>query len=73
MEKKPDFTPQDAMRLAQTPAGKELLNYLQQYSGSALQQALEDAATGQYQKAKEELAPILSSPKIQTLLNRLEF
>ncbi len=72
MERRSDFTPQDAMRLAQTPAGKQLLDYLQQNSGSAFQQIMKDAATGQYQKAKENLAPLLSSPEIQSLLNQLE-
>ena len=71
MDKTPDFSMADAMRLARTPAGQQLIALLQQQDGTDMQQALNQAASGNYQQAKEQLLPLLQSPQIQALLKQL--
>ena len=39
MAPKKDFSMEDAMRMAKSPAGQQLMNELQKRNGSALQQA----------------------------------
>ena len=66
-----DFSMQEAMRLANTPAGKQLLALLQQSSDPALQDAIRQMAAGNYDQAKNMLAPLLASPEIGALLQQL--
>ena len=71
MDRNSDFSMADAMRLAQTPAGQQLIALLQQQGSVDMQQALNQAASGNYQLAKEQLLPLLQSPQIQALLKQL--
>jgi len=71
MDKNPDFSMQDVMRLAASPAGQQLMKLLQQQSPSDLQSAMNSAAAGDYQKAKDSLSSLLSSPEAQQLLRQL--
>lgn len=70
MDLNSDFSMADALKLAQTPAGRQLITLLQQ-GGTGMQQAMEQAASGNYQQAKEQLLPLLQSPQIQALLKQL--
>lgn len=73
MQNKPDnFSMQDAMRLANSPAGKELIATLRSAGGSDLQQAQKAVAKGDYESAKQSLSQILKSPQIQALLQEME-
>ena len=71
MDKIPDFSMQDVMRMASSPAGQQLLKLLQQQSSSDLKTAMDSAAAGDYQKAKESLSAMLSSSEAQQLLKQL--
>lgn len=71
MDLNSDFSMADALKLAQTPAGRQLIALLQQQGGTGVQQAMEQAASGNYQQAKEQLLPLLQSPQIQALLKQL--
>ena len=71
MDKNPDFSMQEAMRLAGSPAGQQLLKLLQQQSSVNLQAAMDSAAAGDYQKAKDSLSSLLSSPEAQAILKQL--
>lgn len=71
MDRNSDFSMADAMRLAQTPAGQQLIALLQQQGSVDMQQALNQAASGNYQQVKEQLLPLLQSPQIQALLKQL--
>lgn len=72
MQKDPkNFSMQDAVKMANTPAGQELLALLQQSDTSALQNAMEQASSGNYDKAKQMLQPLLASPQVQKLLRQL--
>lgn len=66
-----DFSPEQAKRLAQTPAGGELIALLRQNAGTELQAALEKASAGDYSQAKAIIARSLSSPQVQELLKKL--
>lgn len=60
------------MRLAQSPAGRQLLELLQTSGGGALETALARASAGDMAGAKNALAPVMSSPKVQALLRQME-
>ena len=66
-----NFSVQDAMKLAATPAGKQLIALLQQSNTSTMQKAMEQAKSGNYDQAKQMLEPLLTSPEIQNLLRQL--
>ena len=67
-----NFSMHDAMRLARSDAGQQLLKLLQQSDSNTLQQAADLAAAGDYQKASASLAALLDSPDVQALLKQLE-
>lgn len=59
------------MRLAQTDAGQQLINYLKQSNGPALRSAAQQAAAGNYETAKQIAKDLLSSPEAKDLLKKL--
>ena len=71
MEYKADFSMQDAMALAGTPIGQQLLTLAQQKGGKDLQKAMEEAAAGNLDQAKESLSSLLADPQIKALLSQL--
>lgn len=48
-----DFSMQEAMRLAKSPAGQQLFALLQQTDPAALHQAMDQAAAGDYDHVKK--------------------
>ena len=66
-----NFSMQDAMRLANTDAGQRLLAILKQSDGDTLQQAMDQAATGNYEKMQNTLSSLLASQEVQALLKEL--
>ena len=54
-----DFSTQEALRLAQTPAGQQLLAKLQQADPRQLQKIAQQASTGDYANAAAELNSLL--------------
>lgn len=72
MEKKTeDFSMGDAMRLAQSDAGKQLFSVLQQKDSAKLQKAMGQAAAGDFEQVKETMYDLLQDPQIRALLNQL--
>lgn len=71
MDQNADFSMMDAMRLAQTPAGRQLIAMIQQQNSGAFQQAITRAAAGDYRQAQELLTPLLQKPEIQALLKQM--
>lgn len=71
MELPQGFSMQDAMRLAGTPAGQQLIRLLRQQNGTDLNAAMANAAKGNYDDARQALSSLLSSPEIQALLKQL--
>lgn len=62
---------QEAMRMAQSPAGQQLLRLLQQGNSQVLQQAMNNAASGDYESAKKALSAVLNDPQAQRLLKQM--
>lgn len=62
---------QEAIRLANSPAGRQLYALLNQQNKDAVQKAMASAASGDYDAAKQALSAMLSDPKAQQLLKEL--
>ena len=72
MEKKSqDFSMEDVMRIAKSPAGQQLMALLQQKDSNALAQATTQAKSGNYSQAGQTLSALLSSPEAQKLMKEL--
>lgn len=66
-----NFSPEDAMALAKTPAGQQFIEILQKTNAAAIQDAMKQASAGNMDQVKQTLEPLLSSPEIQRLLRQL--
>lgn len=62
----------EAMRLAGSPAGKQLIALLQQQNSTQLQQAMSSASAGNYRQAKKILEELMQAPDVKKLLSQLE-
>lgn len=67
----PNMDPAEIMRLAQTPAGRQLLTMLQKSGGQELRSAMEKASGGDYRDAQKAIQAFLSNPEAQALLEQL--
>ena len=73
MEKKSqEFSMKEALRLAQSPAGQQLQQLLQQADQQTLNSALSQAQQGNYEDAARQIRVLMSSPQAQALLKELE-
>ena len=61
----------EAMRLAQSDAGKQIFAQLQKTHGATLQAAMQQAQAGDMEKVKQTLAALLSSPEGKELMNTI--
>ncbi len=66
-----NFSMQEAMRLANSEAGKQLLAILKQSDSNHLQQAMDQAAAGDFETMRKTLSPLLESQEVQSLLKEL--
>ena len=66
-----DFSMQEALRLAQSPAGQQLLAMLRQADTGQIQEALTQANAGDMKSAKKALNNLLADPEIQKMLRQL--
>lgn len=71
MEKSDHFSIQDAMRMAQSPAGQQLLAMLRQKNSDELQQAMIQASAGNYTGAQQLLSDLMKDPQALALLSKL--
>lgn len=71
VKKSEDFSMQEIMHLAKSPAGQQLLAMLQRSDSGKVQQAADLAAAGQYNQAAQALQSVLSSPEAQALIKQL--
>lgn len=70
MDQNKEFSMQDAMKLAQTPAGQQLIALLQQQNSPELRTAMDRAAAGDYASAKAALSSLLEQPEVKALLQQ---
>ena len=66
-----DFSIEDALRMAKSPAGQQLIALLKQADPQTLQQAMQQANSGDYTQAKASLQEILASSEAKALLQQL--
>ena len=71
-KKSEDFSVQEAMRFAKTPAGQQLLAILKQEKGDKLQAIIRLAQEGNMQAAGNALQDVLSSSNAQNLIKEME-
>ena len=71
MDRDQSFSMQEAMRLAQSDAGKQLLSLLQNTQADQLQAAMDQAAAGDYEQVKKTMSSLLASPEAQALVKKL--
>ena len=70
MDQIPDF--QQLKKLAQSPAGQQLIQFVQQQGGNEVEAAVQKAASGDYREAKEMLGRFLEQPEFKKLITQLE-
>ena len=70
MEQTPDLN--QIMKLAQSPAGQQLLNMLRKQDSQILQKAAQMAASGNYTQAKSLLTGMLANAEAEQLIRQLE-
>jgi len=70
-KKSQNFSTEEIMRLAQSPAGQQLIALLRQSDPAKLQQAVTQAQSGDFTNAGQTLSAMLSSPQAQQLLKDL--
>lgn len=71
LKKSQDFSMEEALRMAKSPAGQQLLSMIQQADSGQLQQVMNQASAGDYSKAGKTLQELLSSPEAKALLQQL--
>jgi len=72
MEKKSqDFSMEEIMRMAKSPAGQQLIAMLRQTDNTKLEQAISQAKVGDYSQAGQTLNSMLSTPEAQRLMKEL--
>ena len=65
------FSMEDAMRLAGTPAGKQLLNLMKSSRDVDMNAARKALEAGDMEQAKKSLSSLLQSPDVQKLLREM--
>ena len=70
-KKSQDFSMEDALQLANSPAAQQLMALLQQQDHQAIEQAAAAASSGNYQQASQALKSFLSTPEAKKLLKEL--
>ena len=72
MEKKSwDFSMKEAQKLAQTPAARQLMDALRAQEPQALDQAMAQAAAGDYAQMQESIRQFMSNPQIRAMIRQL--
>ena len=72
MEKKSqEFSKEDLLRMANSPAGQQLMALLRQNDNAALEQAVAQAKSGDFTQAGQTLRAMLSTPEAQRLMKEL--
>ena len=64
------FSIQEAIRLSNSPAGRQLIDLLRRQDSSSFQSAMKSACAGEYQDAKQMIEKLLADPEAQKLLKQ---
>lgn len=66
-----NYSKEQLMAMAQSDAGKKLLALLQQNNSAQLQEAMNQAAAGNYAQVKDTLSSVLNNEQAQKLLKEM--
>ena len=66
-----NFSKEDIMNLAKSPAGQQLMAILKSQDSQKVEQAAAQAKSGDYAKAGQTLKDMLSTPEAQKLMKEL--
>jgi hypothetical protein len=66
-----DFSMQEALRLAQSPAGQRLLAMLRQQNQGQMETAIDQAKAGNMEDARRTIEAMMNTPELQQLLRQL--
>lgn len=64
------FSMEQAMAFVNSQAGQQLIKLIKQRSDPNIQAAMQAAASGRTEQAKESLTELMSDPQIQALLKQ---
>ena len=67
----PEFSMEEAMRLANSPTGQQLLQMLQNADNAKLQKVVQQVNSGDLEGAKAAVSQLFSSTQGQDLLRKL--
>ena len=67
-----DLSMQEAMRLANTDTGKQLIAMFKQQHSEEVPNVMQSLRAGDIERAKQALAAFMSDPKTQALLSKME-
>lgn len=70
-KKSQDFSMEEVLRLAKSPAGQQLLAMLQHADTEQVQQVARQAAAGNYAQASQALQALLATEEAQKLVKQL--
>lgn len=65
-----NFSMEEAMRLAKSPAGQQLISHLQEQDPDTLNKAMAEASGGNYTEAKQILSSLMQDKNIQQLIKQ---
>ena len=74
MKENYDISPEnmkEAMKLANSDAGRQLYELLKRTQGQQLQSAMDQAASGHYEEVKRTLSSLLADPEARKLLSKM--
>jgi uncharacterized protein with von Willebrand factor type A (vWA) domain len=66
-----EMSMQDAMRLANSRTGQQLLSMMKNSDPKMLEKAASQAASGDYEQLKQTMSAFLSNPEMRALLEQL--
>ena len=66
-----ELSMQDAMRLANSRTGQQLLSMMKNSDPKMLEKAASQAASGDYEQLKQTMSAFLSNPEMRALLEQL--
>ena len=69
--KNEEFSQGELARMLRQPEAQELMARLRQLDSGALQQAVQQAMSGNTEGAKELLTPLMQDPTVQNLTERM--
>jgi hypothetical protein len=71
MERKPNFSPEDVRRIANSTDAQKLMTLLQRNNSEQLKNAMSQASAGDYVMVRKTLSDALADPEVRALLERI--